>query len=147
MSRKNPRELLRSSRIVVSPEIYHVISFSHTKWTELVASANAAPRVASAFLVFKDTWEVTLIIDDENFRDLAQGLDGARVEKGFRLVTFDADLDFDVVGFMAEVARILAENGVSILPISSFSRDHVLVRQEDLARALKAFSGIVSEVC
>ncbi|HMS07909.1 MAG TPA: ACT domain-containing protein, partial [Pyrinomonadaceae bacterium] len=70
-----------------------------------------------------------------------------RVERGFRLLTFDTVMDFSVVGFLASVAEILTEAGVSIVALSSFSRDHILVKQDDLARALKALGPHVEELC
>ena len=59
----------------------------------------------------------------------------------------DVELPFEIVGFMAQIANIFADAGISILPFSSFSRDHVLIRQDDLARALKSLRGFVEEIC
>jgi hypothetical protein len=71
----------------------------------------------------------------------------ARVETGFRLVTLGVELGWDVVGFMALVTRILAEAGVPVGALSAFSRDHLLVKQEDLGRALRALGRHVAELC
>ena len=46
-----------------------------------------------------------------------------------------------------EVARILADDGVPIIALSAFSRDHLLVKQSDLANALKALGPHVAELC
>jgi hypothetical protein len=71
----------------------------------------------------------------------------AKVAGGYRLLTFDIELDLEVVGFMAEVSRILAEAGVPIMALSAFTRDHLLIKQEDLAKALKALGEHVGELC
>ncbi len=55
--------------------------------------------------------------------------------------------DWNIVGFFAEISRILAEAGIPIGAISAFSRDHVLVKQEDLAKALKVLGKYIEEVC
>ena len=57
------------------------------------------------------------------------------------------ELDFSVVGFLAEAARILAEAEISIIALSAFSRDHLLVKQEDLSKALKALSPYITDIC
>ena len=139
--------LLKNARIEVAPETYSVISVSPEMWQNLLQSPELSPRMTAPFLIFKDKWEITLILDDEDFRTIRHGIRDAKIETGYRILSFDADLDFDVVGFMAKIAGILAAAGISILPVSSFSRDHVLVRQDDLATALKALRGHVAEVC
>lgn len=140
-------EILKSARVAVATETYNVLSLSDSDWNTLLENPELSPRMSSPFMIFKDKWEVTLVLDDEDFGLLRHAVRSAAVEKGFRLVSFDADLDFDVVGFMARIARIMAEAGISILPISSFARDHILVRQDDLGTALKALRGHVAEVC
>jgi hypothetical protein len=62
-------------------------------------------------------------------------------------LTFDIELDLNVVGFFAEISRILAEDDVPIMALSAFSRDHLLIKQNDLAKALKALGGHVGELC
>jgi hypothetical protein len=139
--------LLKKTKIEVSPETFAVISLSSDEWLKLLENPELSPRMTSPFMIFKDKWEVTLVFDDIDFGTIRHLVRDAKVERNFRLLSFDIDLDFDVVGFMANIAKIIAEAGISILPISSFSRDHVLVRQEDLANVLKALRGFVDEVC
>ncbi|HUF05102.1 MAG TPA: ACT domain-containing protein [Aridibacter sp.] len=146
MSRR-AEDILRSAKLIVSPETFHVVSVDHDRWQALLSDPELSPRMGSEFLVFKDKWEVTIVVDDSDFRNLKPGLGEALVETNFRLLSFDAEMDFDVIGFIAAVSSVLAGSRIPILPFSSFRRDHVLVRQDDLAAALRAFSGIVEEVC
>jgi hypothetical protein len=71
----------------------------------------------------------------------------ARVEPGFRLVTLDVELQWDVVGYLARVTEILAAEGISVGALSAFSRDHLLIKQADLGRALRALGPHVGELC
>ena len=140
-------ELLKQTKIEVSPETYNVISLQSEDWQRLLENPELSPRMTTPFMIFKDKWEVTLVFDEIDFATVKHAIRDAKVERNFRLLSFNVDLDFDVVGFMAEIARILAEAGISILPISSFSRDHLLLRQDDLAGALKALRGHVNDIC
>ena len=140
-------EILKSARVEVSPETYAILSLSDSEWTTLLKNPELSPRMETPFMIFKDKWEVTLVLDDIDFGLLQDSVQSANIERGFRLVSFDADLDFDVVGFMARIAAVMADAGISILPISSFARDHLLVRQDDLGNALKALRSHVAEVC
>jgi hypothetical protein len=147
MSQKEIRDLLAVTKIEVSPETFYVIALSHETWFRLLENPELSPRMTSPFLIFKDRWEVTLVIDEIDFGAIRHIVRGERIESNFRLLSFDVELDFDVVGFIARIASILAAADISILPFSSFSRDHLLVRQDDLAAALKALRGYVDEVC
>lgn len=80
--------------------------------------------MTSPFMIFRDKYEVTLLLDETDFGTMRHAVRDARIEGNFRLLTFDVEMDFSVVGFMAEVSRILAEAGISIVALSAFSRDH-----------------------
>lgn len=138
---------MSKTKIEVSPETFAVLSLNNEDWTKLLENPELSPRMTAPFLLFKDKWEVTLVLDEIDFATIRHAVREAKVEKNFRLLSFDADLKFDAVGYMAAIAKILADAGLSILPISSFSRDHILIRQDDLAMALKALRNYVDEIC
>ena len=57
-------------------------------------------------------------------------------------------LPMDMVGWIAKVSDILADEGVSILIFSAYSTDHVLVQAYDLEKAtnkLKSMGCRISE--
>jgi len=143
----NPTDILRETRVSVSPETFAIVSLTDDAWATLLSDPSLSPRMTAPFMIFIDRFEVTLILDDVDLRNMRPGLAAARIENGYRLLTFETVLDMSVVGFMAEVSRILADAGVPILPISAFSRDHLLIRQTDLAAALKALGPHVAELC
>ena len=87
------------------------------------------------------------MLDEIDFGKIRNDIQNAKIESGFRLLTFDIVLDFNVVGFLAEITRILAEAEISIIALSAFSRDHILVKQENLAKALKVLGEFVEELC
>lgn len=141
------KELLRFASVRVAAETYNLVGLSHDDWAKLLSNPARSPRMSVPFMIFKDDFEVTLVVDDQDLAAMTPGLLNAKVERGYRLLTFDIVLELSVVGFMAEISRILADAGVSILPISSFSRDHILIRQSDLPAGLKALGPHVGELC
>ena len=118
-----------------------------SEWKRLIEDPSLSPRMSAPFMIFRDSHEVTLLLDEVDFGTMRHALRSAKVERGFRLLTFDTVMDFSVVGFLATVTTILAEAGVSIVALSSFSRDSILVKQDDLANALKALGPHVEELC
>ena len=141
------KELLRKTRVEVAPETFYLVSLQHEDWRRLLENPALSPRMAAPFMIFSDKFEVTLLLDETDFGTIRHATRDARREGNFRLLTFDIELDFTVVGFLAQIARILAEAGISIVALSAFSRDHLLIKQTDLAKALKVLGEHVAELC
>ena len=140
-------ELLRQARVTVSAATFRLVGIRHEDWARLLESPELSPRAAASFMLLKDEHEVTLLLDEEDWHTMRHAVRDARVEGDFRLLTFDLVLDWKVVGFLAHVTRILAEADISCGALSAFSRDHLLVKQEDLPRALRALGPHVAELC
>jgi hypothetical protein len=143
----NSIELLGKTRVEVAPETYTLVSLKHEDWRKLLENPELSPRMTAPFMIFSDKWEVTLLLDDVDYQTIRYAVRDAKTQSGFRLLSFDIELDFSVVGFLAEVARILAEAEISIVALSAFSRDHILIKQNDLAKSLKVLGEYVEELC
>ena len=139
--------LLASCQVEVSPESFSLVSVTHSEFADMLQNSGISPRGASPFLILADKHEVTLMLADEDLRLVRHALNDARVESGFRLVTFDVVLDFAVVGFFAEISRMLADAKIPLMAVSAYSRDHILIKQGDLARALAVLGSVNSELC
>src|SRR5262245_25665312 len=87
---------------------------------------------------------LTLLLSQPDWRVLRPAFPHARVQQPFRVISFNLDLPDDLVGFLAVASRALAEAGVPILAICGYSKDHILVREEHLDRALAALSALVA---
>lgn len=86
----------------------------------------------------RDKHEVTLMIAEEIWHAISAQFPSARARGDWRMIRFDTVLDFSVVGFIAEVSRALAEADISILSISSYSTDAVLVQNAQFTAAVIA---------
>jgi len=143
----NASELLKSTKVEVAPEIFFLVSLAHNDWAKLLENPDLSPRMSSPFMIFRDKWEVTLLLDEVDFGTIRHAVREAKTAGNYRLLSFDNELDFSFVGFLAEVARILAEAEIPIIALSAFSRDHLLIRQQDLAKTLKVLGAYVAELC
>ena len=140
-------ELLRRARVGVAPPTFVLVGMRDEEWRRLLENPELSPRPESVFMLLRDGREVTMLCEEEDWRAMRHAARDARVEGDFRLVTFDLELQWDVVGFLARVTEILARAGVTVGALSAFSRDHLLVKQADLARALRALGPHVEELC
>lgn len=147
MTTDSSEDLLRRTRVEVAPATFVVVGLRHEDWTRLLENPELSPRTDSNFMLLRDPYEVTLLLEEDDWRSMRHAARDAKVESGFRLVTFDIELPWNVVGFLARVTEILAGAGVSVGALSSFSRDHLLIRQDDLGTALRVLGEHVAELC
>jgi hypothetical protein len=139
--------LLRRARVEVLPATFVLVGLRHADWARLLENPELSPRPDVPFMLLRDAHEVTLLCEEEDWLAMRHAARDARVETGFRLVTLDIELPWNVVGFLARVTEILADSGVSVGALSAFSRDHLLIKQDELAAALRALGEHVEELC
>jgi hypothetical protein len=144
---KTVSELLRETRVEVAPANYALIGIRHQDWTRLLENPELSPRADATFMIFRDQREVTLLIEEDDWKRIRHAARDAKVEGGFRLVTLDIELSWNVVGYLAQVTNILAAAGLSVGALPSFSRDHLLIKQNDLGSALRVLGEHVGELC
>jgi hypothetical protein len=140
-------ELLRQAKIEVSPSTFFLIGLRHEDWARLLENPELSPRGSAPFMLLRDEHEVTLLLDETDWRTMRHALRDARIEGDFRLLTFDIELDWNIVGFLARVTEILANAGISCGALSAFSRDHLLIKQDELGNALRVLGEHVAELC
>lgn len=63
---------------------------------------------------------------------------GVACERDYRAIRVNGPLPFQLVGALASLGCPLAEVGISIVVVSTYETDYVLVKQHDLAAALDA---------
>ena len=96
------------------------------------------PEAEGFVSLTRDKEEITLIVAEETWHKIAPRFPGAVAQEGRRLIRFDTVLDFSVVGFIAEISRALAEADISILSISTYRTDAVLVHESRFDDAINA---------
>ena len=67
-------------------------------------------------------------------------------EDGWRAFRVAGVLDFSLVGILARLSAALAAAGVGIFAVSTYNTDYILVKQDDLPRALAALRAAGCEV-
>lgn len=58
-----------------------------------------------------------------------------RCERDWRIMKMEGPLDFSEIGILTGMITPLAQNGISILAVSTFDTDYVLVKNDKLADA------------
>ncbi|MBQ2829415.1 MAG: ACT domain-containing protein [Oscillospiraceae bacterium] len=98
-----------------------------------VADASLVNREADFCFTAKTDEECSLVCPTDMAPENAIERDD-----GWRAFRIQGALDFSLIGVLARISGILAENGIGIFVISTFRTDYVLTKEENFARALAA---------
>jgi len=101
-------------------------------WEGTYAMVKAERPCRGAAAVIRDRKEITCLVEESRLRPA--GL--LAVDAGWKVITFDMILPFGLIGFLARVSAALAKADISICALSAYSTDHILVKAENLEKAL-----------
>ena len=90
------------------------------------------------FCAMCDKNEFSLMVKQAYWEIASRTLPAASVSPVYRCITFDVILEFNLVGYLAAMTKVLASKNIAILAFSAFSRDHIFVQQSDFIRAWDA---------
>ena len=113
-------------------------------WKESFAIIKAKKAYPNAFANIIDKNETTVIVEQSKY----DGKNVIDIEKDWKILTFNMVLPFGLVGFLAKVSKVLADEKIPIFAISAYSTDHILVKEKDLIKAeekLKELGCVVEE--
>jgi hypothetical protein len=113
-----PAEFLQNGTVSVSDDTYAVCRTGDTH--------------PGAFATIQDETETTVVVEQDD----VDNVDASEVESGWKRLTFEMTLPFELVGFLATVASALAEVDISVFVISTYSTDHVFVKEDELGAAV-----------
>ena len=62
-------------------------------------------------------------------------------EDGWRGFRIEGVLDFSMVGVLAQISSLLAQNGISIFAISTYNTDYLFTKEENFHHAVALLTG------
>ena len=84
-----------------------------------------------------DYRENTLIVESDHNNFEPDNI--IAVDQGWKVFTFEIEIPVDVPGFLATVSTLLAQAGVPIFVLSTYSSDHLLVKSNHLDISISIF--------
>jgi len=61
-------------------------------------------------------------------------------ERAFRLIRVAGPISLSVIGVVAAISRVIANAGISLLTISTYETDYIMVKDKDLNAAIAALT-------
>ena len=124
----DPSEFLQGGEVRIPEETYAVCQTDESH--------------PAAFGIVRDETETTIVVNEEAVDEI----DAEHVERSWKLLTFEMELPFELVGFLAAVATALADADISVFVLSSYSTDHVFVKEADLVDAVSQLETLGCDV-
>jgi len=118
-------EVIKSSPIIVHSGRYAYLQGQESE-------------IKDHFLICKDKDETTIVTEEKNIANTKYEKD----VKWFKLFEIKVSVPFLAPGFLAKISKTIADKGLNILFVSTFSKDYVLIREEDSEIAIEAFKEI-----
>ncbi len=129
------KKLLGRTKLAVMPEDYFLI---HLPVDARPIPAEWYRPATTRFAAFiREPEGITLIVPRRKWLRMQNLFEKYEVTGPMKVVTFDIKLALVVYGYIAAISNVLAAAKISIVPISSYHRDHVVVRKEDLPRTVR----------
>ena len=116
-----------SLHLFILPERYGVVKLA--PGTEL----NTKGSTITELLAVIHTPEETTVVCQEHIIP-----EGRIAEKGWKALKVEGTLDFGLVGVMASIINPLANAGISIYALSTYSTDFILIKAKLLPKAKKS---------
>lgn len=108
-------------------------------WKETFAIVKSRKYLPNVFAVIRDKNEITVIINQSKIKNNKNII---KIDKNWRIITFDMVLPFGLIGLFARISKILANKRVSIFVISAYSTDHILIKEKDVEKTVKTLESI-----
>ena len=61
-------------------------------------------------------------------------------DDGWRAFRIEGVLDFSLIGILAKISTILAENKIGIFAVSTYNTDYILTKAEQFDKAIKVLA-------
>jgi hypothetical protein len=120
-------KVLARVRVVVQPEPLVRVSLPPSERGPLQRRAD---RFHAPFCLTFTSQGVSLVCREVEWDQVGKGLRAQSVERGYRMITLDVEVE---------------PEGVRAGLVSTFHRDHLLVREEDMHRARQVLESLVEE--
>ena len=136
------RKLIAATEVVLYPDPLMIVSVSRDE--EEKARRLMEDLEPFSSITF-DVSEVSLVLKAEEWDGLKENFHDYEEEGPYRLITFDIVLDLAIVGYLAVISRVLADEGISIYALSTYLRDHVLIKESDAETAVNILKELIEE--
>ena len=87
-----------------------------------------------------DFYSITKTEDELSVVCLEENINGnIKYEDNWRVLKIEGPLDFSLVGILAKISGLMADNSISIFAISTYDTDYILIKNDKIENAINIF--------
>ena len=128
------KKSLRKIKFKVLPQTFLIIRIPLNYSNEIF---NNVKKIKNVYSIILEKEGVTLIISENNWNKIKSKFNKSKIEKGYKIITYGASTDLNLVGFLSFVSKILADKNISVNVLSAFTRDYFLIKKSKVKLAVK----------
>ncbi len=136
-------KLLGKTKLVVLPEDYFLVRLPVE--TEPIPVEWYKPAGTHFGAIIREAHEITLVVARRKWLRMQRIFDDFDVSEPMKVITFDIKLSLNVYGYIAAISKVLADAKISVVPMSSFNRDHILVSKKNLPHSVRLLRHFLQE--
>jgi hypothetical protein len=129
-----------STKLMLHQRDYWIISLPVTEQEKALECFKSLKPFSSVTVDYK---EVSLILATGDWEKMRSEFKEYQKEGPYRAITFDIVLDLNLVGFLSAVSAVLAGAGISIYALSTYLRDHILVKAIDAENTMELLENLI----
>ncbi len=135
---KKLKALISKTKIAILKPVFVVAEVKKSKVN------NSLFSVVKPFAVINEA-DVSTVIADMKHGTFLRTLN-ASFAGPYKLILLDIDLPFSLVGYLSAFAKVLEEQKIPILAVSSFSRDYILVETKHSKKAVSSLNRFIKSL-
>jgi hypothetical protein len=129
------KKLLARTKLAVLPEDYYLIHLPLD--TRLIAAEWFRPATTRFAVFIREPRGISLVVPRRKWLRMRNIFGEHRLRGPLRVITLEMPDSLDISGYISALINVLAQARISIVPVSSMSRDHILVNKADLPRSVR----------
>jgi len=137
------RSHLASTNLIVLPEDYFIITLPPD--AKLLPGEWYRPATTRFAVFMREPKQITLVVARRKWIRMQNLFDTYEVTGPVKVVTFDKKISMRVRGYMSAIGNELVKAKLQVIPLSSLTRDHILVNKNDLPRTVKVLRQFIEK--
>ena len=135
------KNLLARTKLSVLPEDYLVIRLPLN--SKPIPGEWYRPATTRFAVFIKEAQGTSLIVSRRKWLRMQSIFVQSIVSEPMKVIAFDFKLSKVVPGHMSAIGGVLADANINVLPVSTLSSDHILVKKADLPRAVRLLRQLI----
>ncbi len=127
------KNIIKKSKLKILPSEFIIAKLRKSDNAKLI---NELSKIKNFYSITNENKEISLLISKKDWNKIKNNFKNYKTES-FKIFYFDVNLSWDLTGFIANIAKLLAQNNISTGVISTYNKDYFLIKKSKLNKALK----------